>query len=258
MQPVLLWPRSHSTIAGFLERSPNDFTVVDTNYFHELQQLHKLRRDTPIFDPFPGHGHHYRDFLNHITASGCRYHIVGLEACQDVLRTLKDPSLSGATIEEILSALGYLDRKRSKPEAAVWPLTIFLARLIGLFLVLVSLSMLTHKQTMVETANALVHDRPLLLIVGMIALTGGLAMVLSHNILSGGVLPMIVTLFGWSILIRGLLLLFLPPGAMVGLFEMFHFEDLFYLYAAVALILGLYLTYAGFKSLLPSSGGVKR
>jgi hypothetical protein len=258
MQPVLLWPRPQAAIAEYLERGPDDFIVVDTDHFHELQKLHKLRRDTPIFDPFPGHGHQYRDFLNHITASGCRYHIIGLAACQDVLRTLKDPSLAGATIEEILSALGYLDPKRSKPAAAMSPLTIFLARLIGLFLVLVSLSMLTHKQTMVETANALVHDRPLLLIVGMIALIGGLAMVLSHNIWSGGVLPVIVTLLGWSILIRGLLLLFLPPDAMVGLFEMLHFEELFYIYAAIAVVLGLYLTYAGFRSLLPSSGGAKR
>jgi len=102
MQPVLLWPRPHSAIAEYLERSPDDFTVVDTDHFHELQKLYKLRRDIPIFDPFPSHGQYYRDFANHIAASGCRYHIIGLEACQGVLRTLKDPSLSRATTEEIL------------------------------------------------------------------------------------------------------------------------------------------------------------
>ncbi len=30
MQPVLLWPRPHSAIAEYLERSPDDFTVVDS------------------------------------------------------------------------------------------------------------------------------------------------------------------------------------------------------------------------------------
>src|SRR6266700_1557375 len=75
---------------------------------------------------------------------------------------------------------------------------------------LVSLSLLLHKQSMVETVETLVHNRPELLILGMIALIGGLAMVLCHNVWSGGALPIIVTLFGWSILIRGLLLLFLP------------------------------------------------
>src|SRR5437879_4923762 len=114
MQPVLLWPRARSDIAVYLERSADDFVVVDTDQFHELQKLHKLRQDTPVFDPFPTHGRHYRDFRNHVAARGCRYHITGLEACQDVLRTLKDPLLSGTSIEEILFALGYLDPKRSK------------------------------------------------------------------------------------------------------------------------------------------------
>jgi hypothetical protein len=49
-------------------------------------------------------------------------------------------------------------------------------------------------------------------------------------------------------LLRGLLLLFLSPAAAVGLFAELHFEQLFYLYAAISLILGVYLTYGGFSS----------
>ena len=127
--------------------------------------------------------------------------------------------------------------------------TIFLSRLIGLFTILVSLSMFMHKQTMVETVETLVHNRPMLLILGMIALIGGLAMVLGHNVWSGGALPIVVTLFGWSILIRGLLLLFLPSDAMVSLFEMVRFGELFYIFAVISLVLGIYLTYGGFTSL---------
>jgi len=127
--------------------------------------------------------------------------------------------------------------------------TIFLSRLIGLFTILVSLSMFMHKQTMVETVETLAHNRPMLLILGMIALIGGLAMVLGHNVWSGGALPVVVTLFGWSILIRGLLLLFLPSDAMVNLFEMVRFGELFYIFAVISLVLGIYLTYGGFTSL---------
>ena len=129
--------------------------------------------------------------------------------------------------------------------------TIFLSRLIGLFTILVSLSMLLHKQSMAETAETLVHNRPVLLILGMIALIGGLAMVLCHNVWSGGALPIIVTLFGWSILIRGLLLLFVPD-AIVSLFEMVRFGEFFYIVAAISLLVGLYLTYGGFTSLPPT------
>ena len=134
------------------------------------------------------------------------------------------------------------------------PLTIFLSRLIGLFAVLVSLSLLMARKSGVEAVDALIHDRPLVLTIGMIVLLGGLAMVLSHNIWSGGAPPVVVTLFGWIILIRGVLILFLSPDAMVSLFEVFRFEEFFYVYAAIPLILGLYLTYAGFKSIVAIAG----
>ena len=130
--------------------------------------------------------------------------------------------------------------------------TVFLARLIGLFAIVLSLSELVHKQPMVETANALVRDRPLVLLLSMLGLLAGLAMVLAHNVWSGGALPVVVTLFGWILLIRGTLLLFLPPNALAGLLDFFRFEQLFYFYVGIMLVFGLYLTYAGFKASSPS------
>jgi ABC-type amino acid transport system permease subunit len=128
------------------------------------------------------------------------------------------------------------------------PRTAFLSRLIGLFSILVSLALATHKQATVDTLTALVHNPPMLLIFGIVWLPVGLAMVLGHNVWSGGALPVIVTLVGWLILLRGLLLLFLSPEAAVGLFAGLHFEHLFYLYLVISFVLGLYLTYGGFRS----------
>jgi hypothetical protein len=127
-------------------------------------------------------------------------------------------------------------------------LTIFLSRLIGLFALLLALSLLTHKQATEVTLTALIHNPPLLLIFGMVWLAAGLAIVLGHNIWSGGTLPVLVTLVGWLTLIRGLLLLFLSPAAAIGLFGVLHFEDLFYLYVAISLVFGIGLTYGGFRS----------
>ena len=128
------------------------------------------------------------------------------------------------------------------------PLTTFLSRLIGLFCILICVSMVAHKQATVETVTTLVHNPPLLLIVGVIGLIAGLAIVLGHSIWSGGVLPVIVTLVGWLILIKGLLFLFLPPYAAVALFERLHYDQLFFAYAAISFIIGVYLTYAGFST----------
>ena len=75
-KPILFWPKPRSHIERHLDREANDFLVVDTNSVYELQKLYKLRRETPIFDPFPHYGEHYRDFIDHIVASDCRYHNV--------------------------------------------------------------------------------------------------------------------------------------------------------------------------------------
>jgi len=97
--------------------------------------------------------------------------------------------------------------------------------------------------------NALVHNAPVLFVVGVIAVAAGLAMVLGHNVWSGGVLPVVVTLTGRLMLIKGSMLVFLSPDAVYGtLVAGFHFEQFFHFYMAFVLLLGTCLTYAGFRA----------
>ena len=98
------------------------------------------------------------------------------------------------------------------------PRTIYLGRLIGLYCVVVALAMLSHKHATVDTITVLVHDAPVLLSVSIIALVAGLAIVLAHNVWSGGVLPVVVTLVGWISLIKGVVFLFLPPQTSIAYF----------------------------------------
>jgi vacuolar-type H+-ATPase subunit I/STV1 len=127
--------------------------------------------------------------------------------------------------------------------------TIFLSRLIGLYCIVIALSMMTRRQATVETVTALLQNPSAMLIVGIITLAAGLAMVLAHNIWSGGALTVIVTLVGWMTLVKSLLFLFLPPEMEAGLFlRQLHYQELFYVYGAISLVLGVYLTYGGFKS----------
>jgi hypothetical protein len=129
------------------------------------------------------------------------------------------------------------------------PRTLFLSKLIGLYFILGSLSMGTRKQATVETVMDLLRSPSLILVLGVMTLVAGLAMVLAHNIWSGGALPVIVTLIGWITLVKGLLFLFLPTEMETSLFlGWFHYQQLFYLYMAISLVLGIYLTYRGFTS----------
>lgn len=125
--------------------------------------------------------------------------------------------------------------------------TTFLGRLIGLYCLLASLAMFSRKQAMVEIENTLIHSPALLFIVGIMTLVAGLAIVLGHNVWSGGALPVVVTLLGWIALVKASFFLFLAPESALGFWEAFHYEQLFYLYAAIAFSLGGYLTYAGFR-----------
>ena len=128
------------------------------------------------------------------------------------------------------------------------PRTLFLSRLIGLYCILVALSMMTRRQAAVETVTALLQNPSMMLIVGIITLAAGLAVVLAHNIWSGGALAVVVTLVGWITLIKSLLFLFLPPEMEAALFlRQLHYQQLFYLYTAISLVLGVCLTYGGFK-----------
>ncbi|MCW3478928.1 hypothetical protein OL229_05025 [Neisseriaceae bacterium JH1-16] len=121
--------------------------------------------------------------------------------------------------------------------------TTYLSRLIGLYLLLFSLSMFAHKQATVEVMTALVNNPPLLFMTGIILCPIGLAMILGHNVWTGGARPVIVTLIGWATLLKGLLCLFVPPAmAPILLLGGMHYASLYYLYACMALILGLYLS----------------
>ena len=126
--------------------------------------------------------------------------------------------------------------------------TAFLSRLIGIYCILIAVAMGINKQATIQTVIALVHDAPLLFVFGSIVVAAGLALILSHNIWSGGAVPVIITIIGWSSLIKGLAFLLLPPPAAVGIVVWGPaYEHFFYLDVALAFVLGVYLAYSGFK-----------
>ena len=124
-------------------------------------------------------------------------------------------------------------------------LTVFLARAIGLFTVVLVAALLVRGSAIVEASVA---DGPVMLVYATISLAMGIAMVLGHNVWTGGALPVVVTLVGWLSLAKGVLLLFLAPNAGSQMFEQMRYAEHYYLYLAPALVIGLYLTWAGFAA----------
>ncbi len=96
--------------------------------------------------------------------------------------------------------------------------TVFLARLLGLYCIIVAAAMLSRTEAFVAIVHAFMADAPLVLIAGIFTLFGSLALVLLHNYWSGGVLTVIVTLIGWLTLIKAVVLLVLPPTTLAAFY----------------------------------------
>jgi len=128
-------------------------------------------------------------------------------------------------------------------------LTIYLARFIGLFALLVGIGCLVRGNAVIGSTVA---NGPVMLVYALVCLAAGLAMILGHNVWSGGTLPVVVTLVGWLILAKGLLLFFATPEALTQLLARMQYGEHYSLYVAPSLIIGFYLTWTGFTAPAPN------
>ncbi|MFI5388284.1 MAG: hypothetical protein ACHQY2_01090 [Candidatus Eremiobacterales bacterium] len=127
--------------------------------------------------------------------------------------------------------------------------TTFLGKLLGIYLVLVSIAMAANKAATIQTVTALIHDAPVIFVLGLILVAAGLAMILSVGGWSRGALPLVVSLVSWLTLIKGLAFLLWPPSAAPGIVLWGSlYEQFFYVDVAIVFVLGAYLTIASFKA----------
>jgi hypothetical protein len=129
--------------------------------------------------------------------------------------------------------------------------TIYLSRLIGVVALAVGAAMLADKTSMLAALDQLGQDRGVLLLLGVVRAACGAGIVLIHNIWTRGTWPLVVTLTGWAMLVRGVMNLFLPTEVMAALLRGAHVVELYYLYAAIPLVLGGYLLLRGFSADVP-------
>lgn len=125
--------------------------------------------------------------------------------------------------------------------------TSYLAKLFGLFLLILGISMLVQREDTIFLWIALVHNAALVYVVSLVTIAAGLAVVLAHNVWSGGALPIVVTLLGGITLLKGIFALVLPRDLAMDTFTAIAYDQYFYVYIVICLVLGAYLTIAGFR-----------
>ena len=123
--------------------------------------------------------------------------------------------------------------------------SIFLARLIGPALLIVGIGILLNQTYYRGMTKEFVASRPLFYLASIIGVLAGLAIVLVHNVwvLNWRVL---ITLFGWINLIRGALSILLPEQSFAYGGRMMAGKNMPMIAGAVALLIGLTLSYFGY------------
>jgi hypothetical protein len=126
--------------------------------------------------------------------------------------------------------------------------TVFLGRLLGLYLITISIGMLVSRRRSLATLDEMARSGPWMPFSGMVATAAGLTIVLGHNVWTGGALAVVVTLFGWAALLKGVSLLLVPPEQMAAAYKGLGFERFFYAWMGAVLVLGLWITLDAFAS----------
>ena len=72
------------------------------------------------------------------------------------------------------------------------------------------------------------------------------AVVLGHQVWSGGALPVVVTLVGWAALLKGVTLLLVPAERIAAAYKAVGFERFYHVWMVAVLAVGLWVTAMAF------------
>lgn len=126
-------------------------------------------------------------------------------------------------------------------------LSIFLARLIGLYLLIVAADLLVRRREMEGAVRDFASSKGLLVFSGSISLLLGLAIAIGHPIYERGWRGLI-TLLGYLLIFRGIMRVAFPTRLQKRIGSLFHRG--YWVILLILLILGVYLTYEGFNAVI--------
>lgn len=122
--------------------------------------------------------------------------------------------------------------------------TIFLAKLIGIFCLVMGFSMF-KREMMMEVFRELSRQRALSYAIGVWMLIVGLLIVLVHTTWET-ITASIITIFGWSVLLEAMVFLFASKEKVSKYLNTLENNNVYYAIAAGYMVLGAYLAYNGF------------
>ena len=124
-------------------------------------------------------------------------------------------------------------------------ITLFLAQALGVYMTVVGISILMYPKRTSKAIHEIISDYFIPYFGGMMALVFGLLIVLTHNVWED-LTTSVISLIGWTALVKGMLLFLLPHDSFAELAEKFNSRRSMTMWGVAALVIGVYLLYAGF------------
>ena len=123
--------------------------------------------------------------------------------------------------------------------------SILIAKLMGPVIAVAAIAMLKNPEDLVSMGQEFLKSRALIFVAGVLALLGGLAVVNFHNVWVAD-WPLLITLFGWAMVVAGVIRMALPDVIQSMGDAMLKQTQFVRLIALVWLVIGAGLTYAGY------------
>jgi uncharacterized protein YjeT (DUF2065 family) len=121
-------------------------------------------------------------------------------------------------------------------------LSLFLAKLIGLYLMILALIWLFRREEVETSTKEIVKAPAVIAVTGVFSLLIGLAIVIDHSVWEMS-WKCIITVLGWLAIVQGILRIGFPKQARVLVSAILPYR---YIMIVILFLLGSYLAYHGF------------
>jgi len=125
-------------------------------------------------------------------------------------------------------------------------LSLFMAQFFGLYFIITSIVVFLRKKDIYKISEDIIKNKELTLVTGGMTTILGLFFVLSHNVWING-WPVIITIFSWMTLIKGVALMAMPEKAFLKFAKKIVTKKSIVTISFVMMVVGLYLLAIGFN-----------
>lgn len=124
--------------------------------------------------------------------------------------------------------------------------TLFLAKLIGVYMALVGGMMMVRRRFFMHAVRDFIQDRALRFMIPIIELVAGISMVLVHNIWEGTA-AIVITAIAWIMVAESVFYLALPEKTVKRFLTACNRKPVYFIGGLASIAVGVYLIVEGFQ-----------